>query len=337
MFEFAWPWMICLLPIPLLVWLLSPAPRGTGQSEAPEIYFPHIDRLRAAFTVRPGEKRRTDWLHHGLLALAWVGLVGALMQPQITDKTTQARTMGHDLMLAVDLSGSMQALDMGTSARRVNRVDAVKEVVERFVQARQGDRVGLVVFGQHAYLDVPLTYDTVSVGKMVENMVPGLAGDSTAIGDAIGVAVKNLRDRPGKSKVLILLTDGADNASTIPPMQAAKLAAQYGIRVYTICVGHDGAVPYPLPSGEIVWARFDTDEALLSDIADLTGGESFHAGDENALADIYQSINEMEKTEGQSPDVMLHTPLYRYPLGASLIFLLILAVLPVSRRVAHSL
>jgi len=332
MLEFASPWMIALLPLPLLVWLAI-SRRASERTESPEILFPYINRIKTAFRDQPAAGQSSNALHHVVLALAWICLVAALMQPQIADTVTQARTEGHDLMLAVDLSGSMRALDMGTSFRRINRVDAVKEVVGQFVQERQGDRIGLIVFGEHAYLDVPLTYDTVAVGKMVDELEPGEAGDSTAIGDAIGIAVKNLRDRPGKAKVLVLLTDGADNASTVPPMQAAKLAKQYGIRIYTICVGHDGMVPYPTPDGRIVMAQFDTDEALLSDIANMTGGQSYHAGDEHALANIYHSIDQLEKTEAPSPHYMLRTPLYRYPLGGTMLLLLVLVLLPLSRSV----
>ncbi len=334
-FEFAWPWMICLLPVPLLVWLLSPAPRG-GQSEAPEIYFPHLDRLRAAFAVRRGEKRRTDALYHGLLALSWLFLVIALMQPEMTDRFTPVKNKGYDLMLAVDLSGSMAALDFATRQHRANRLDVIKEVVGRFVREREGDRVGLVLFGQHAYLQVPLTTDTLSVSTMLDNTVIGEAGDSTAIGDALGVAVKNLRDRPGKSKIIILLTDGADNASSIPPMQSAKLAKEYGIRIYTIGVGSNGTVPFPLPSGEIVPAQMDLDEDLLQNIADTTGGDYYRATNTEALARIYDEINRLEKTEANAREYLIRTPLYRWPMGAALALLLFLSLYPVYRRTSHA-
>lgn len=334
-FEFAWPLMICLLPFPLLVWLLSPAPRS-GQSEAPEIYFPHLERLRAAFSIRRGEKRRTNALYHGLLALAWLFIVLALMQPEMTDRFTPVKNKGYDLMLVVDLSGSMAALDFSTKERRANRLDVVKEVVGRFAREREGDRVGLVLFGQHAYLQVPLTTDTRSVSTMLNNTVVGEAGDSTAIGDALGVAVKNLRDRPGKSKIIILLTDGADNASSIPPMQSAKLAKDYGIRVYTISVGSNGTVPFPLPTGQVVMTRMDMDEDLLQKIADTTGADYYRATNTEALARIYEEINQLEKTEANAREYLIRTPLYRWPLGAALALLLFLSLYPVYRRTSHA-
>jgi Ca-activated chloride channel family protein len=233
-------------------------------------------------------------------------------------------------MLAVDLSGSMRALDLGTFTHRINRADAVKEVVEKFVQDRQGDRIGLILFGEHAYLDAPLTTDARAVGRMLDNAQVGEAGDSTAIGDAL------LRDRPGHAKVVILLTDGADNASSIPPLQAAKLAKQYGIRIYTVGVGSKGPVPIPDQFGQIVMAEMDLDEDLLQQIADTAGGQYFRATDEQALGEIYKAIDKLEKTEASAPDYAIHTPLYRYPLGAALTLILLLALTPVCRSIRHA-
>jgi Ca-activated chloride channel homolog len=335
MFEFAWPWMIALAPLPLLVWGLSFLSRKVRPPEAPEILFPYIGRLKSAFSGQVVDGEKMNWSYHTLLGLGWLCLVAALMQPQLTDQYTAVKNRGHDLMLAVDLSGSMRALDLGTFGHRINRTEAVKEVVERFVQERQGDRIGLILFGQHAYLDVPLTADTLAVGKMLDNAEIGEAGDSTAIGDALGVAVSNLRNRPGKDKVVILLTDGADNASTIPPLQAAKLAKQYGIRVYTVGVGSTGPVPFPDQFGQIVMAQMDLDEDLLRQIADMTGGKYFRATDEGALQSIYQSIDQLEKTESETPSYAIHTPLYRYPLGAVLALVLLLAMTPVYRSMRH--
>jgi Ca-activated chloride channel family protein len=270
------------------------------------------------------------------MILLWLSLTGALMQPQMVDQYTQVRNKGYDLMLAVDLSGSMRALDFSSMSRRVNRLDVIKAVVGDFVGGRKGDRIGLVLFGDNAYLHVPLTLDTASVVKMLNNTLVGEAGDSTAIGDAIGMAVANLRDRPEKSRVIILLTDGADNASTLPPLRAAKLAAQYGIRIYTIGVGSSGPVPIPDQNGNIVLARMDLDEGLLKSIASTTGGAYFRATDTKALQEIYARIDQMEKTEAETRSYMIRQPLYRYPLGFALLVLLALAATPFIQRVRHA-
>ena len=336
MFSFAWPWMIVLAPLPLLVWAILRTPAKTQAVGEPEISFPHIERLRNIFpsyaTSRP---RRNIW-QTAILALLWLSLVGTMMRPQLVDQFTQVKSEGHDLMLAVDLSGSMHALDFATATDRVNRLDVIKAVVGKFVEEQKNDRIGLVLFGSSAYVRVPLTSDTTSVAKMLDNMEIGEAGDSTAIGDAIGLAVKNLRDRPAKSRVLILLTDGADNASTIPPLEATKLAAQYGIRIYTIGVGSNGPVPIPDQDGNIVIAQMVLDEGLLKQIADMTGGSYFRATDTTALESIYNKINQLEKTEAESHTYLIRKPLYRYPLGAGMAMLMLLSLMPLFKRGSYA-
>jgi Ca-activated chloride channel family protein len=336
MFSFAWPWMVLLLLVPPMIRMLDPARQNDDALQAPELAFPYIQRLRVNFlTASAG--RKANRAHLILLALAWLGLTLALMQPQIVDKYTKIQNKGHDLMLAVDLSGSMQALDFATSDnRRASRLDVIKKAVADFVAHRQGDRIGLVLFGSHAYLQIPVTYDGASVRKLLDNMQVGEAGDSTAIGDAIGLAVRNLRDRPEKSRAIVLLTDGGDNASTVPPLEAAKLAAQYGIRIFTIGIGSNGPVPIPDQNGNIVMAQMDLDEGLLQKIADITGGAYFLASDTDALQKSYEQIDKMEKTEAETHGYAIRTPLYRYPLGAALAFLLLLSLLPIGQRWRHA-
>ncbi len=327
--------MALLLLIPPLIRMLIPARQNDDVLQAPELAFPYIQRLKANFlTASAGRKANRP--HLILLALAWLGLTLALMQPQIVDKYTNIQNKGHDLMLAVDLSGSMQALDFATSDnRRASRLDVIKKAVTEFVAHRQGDRIGLVLFGSHAYLQIPLTYDGASVRKLLDNMQVGEAGDSTAIGDAIGLAVRNLRDRPEKSRAIVLLTDGGDNASTVPPLEAAKLAAQYGIRIFTIGIGSNGPVPIPDQNGHIVMAQMDLDEGLLQKIADITGGAYFRASDTDALQKSYEQIDKMEKTEAETHGYVIRTPLYRYPLGASLALLFLMPLLPIRQRWRH--
>lgn len=236
-------------------------------------------------------------------------------------------------MLAVDISASMQALDFSTNLKSVSRLDATKEVVSKFVLGRQGDRVGLIAFGEHAYLHVPLTLDTVSVSRMLNDTVSGMAGNATAIGDAIGLAVRTLRERPAGSRVLILLTDGEDNSSSIPPVEAAKLAKQYGIRIYTIGVGKKVPVPFPTKKyGGYGMVKTSIDEELLKEIATMTGGQFFLATDQKALDSIYAKINELEKTESNQTVYLIREPFYYYPLGLAMFCLLILSLYQLLNR-----
>jgi Ca-activated chloride channel family protein len=335
MFSFAAPWMILFIFLPPLVRFLKPVAKA-DTSDTPELAFPYIERLNAVFPRQAPGRRKPPRLYYLTAALLWLGLTGALMQPQLIDQYTQVRNKGYDLMLAVDLSGSMRALDFSSGVRQINRLDVIKAVVGDFVGGRKGDRIGLILFGDKAYMHVPLTLDTDSVVKMLDNTLVGEAGDSTAIGDAIGMAVANLRDRPEQSRVIILLTDGADNASTLPPLRAAKLAAQYNIKIYTIGVGSTGPVPIPDDMGRIVLARMDLDEDLLKNIAETTGGAYFRATDTQALQEIYRRIDQMEKTEAESRSYVIRQPLYRYPLGFALLMLLALALTPVIRRARHA-
>jgi Ca-activated chloride channel family protein len=335
MFTFAWPWMAVLLLLPPLIWALMPPRKVKEIEQMPEVSFPYIQRLQASFQPATRIDMSRPFYLAGL-ALTWFGLTLALMQPQLVDRYTQVQNKGHDLMLAVDLSGSMQALDFTDSdGHRVSRHQVIEQVVSDFVTHRSGDRVGLVLFGSNAYLQIPLTYDIASVRKFVNNTRVGEAGDATAIGDAIGLAVKNLRDRPANSRAIILLTDGGDNASTVPPLEAAKLAAQYGIKIFTIGVGSNGPVPIPDQNGNIVMAQMDLDEGLLKKIADMTGGAYFRAADTEALQNSYREIDRLEKTTSEAQSYAIRTPLYRYPLGAALILLLALSAAPVYRRARH--
>ncbi len=334
MFAFQWPYMILLLALPLLAYFFAPgAQKNRAAPDLPEVAFPHLARLQAAFP-HEAPRKKSGWVYYTVLALAWGALTVALMRPQIVSRFMQVKGKGYDLMLAVDLSGSMNAQDYAMDGQRVSRLDMVKRVVSRFIRHRRGDRIGLILFGTHAYLHVPLTFDTASVRKMLDNAEVGEAGGETAIGDAIGLAVRALRHKPANARVLILLTDGADNSSTVPPLAAAKLAKSYGIRIYTIGIGTDGLVPFPTKQG-MVMTQFQTDPALLEKIAAVTGGRFFEATDSSALRKIYAEIDKLEKTQMKKRGYMIRRPLYRYPLGCALVLLLGLALAPVYRRVSH--
>jgi Ca-activated chloride channel family protein len=328
MFSFAWPWMIILLVLPALVRVLGPGTKIDQTSGAPELLFPYIDRLKSIFPQQQ-RRNRSNRFYTTVQMLIWLSLTVALMRPELLDQFTPLLSNGYDLMLAVDLSGSMQALDYTKkNGEQASRLEAVKSVVGDFISQRQGDRVGLILFSSMAYLHVPLTLDALSVRKMLNNAMVGEAGDMTAIGDAIGLAVGTLRDRPEKSRIVVLLTDGGDNSSTIPPLAAAKLAQQYGIRIYTIGVGTQGLVPIPDDLGQIQMEQFDLDEGLLQKIAAITGGSYFRAADTDALQKIYAQINKLEKTQAEARSYVTRRSLYRYPLGGALALLFLLSLLP---------
>ncbi|MBA2728195.1 MAG: VWA domain-containing protein, partial [Parachlamydiaceae bacterium] len=289
--------------------------------------------LKNAFSTLQSSGKRSDIPFLILFSMFWVFLVIALMQPEKVDQFKQVKNKGYDLMLAVDISASMKALDFSTKTRKISRLDATKEVVGKFALGRQGDRVGLVTFGESAYLHVPLTLDTMAVSHMLNDTVSGMAGNATAIGDAIGLSVRTLRERPEGSRVLVLLTDGEDNASSIPPMEAAKLAKQYGIRIYTIAVGTNGQSS---PFNGFGGGRPSIDEKLLKEIAKLTGGKYFLATDKMVLESVYAKIDELEKTESEQSIFMIREPYFYYPLSIAMLLLLLMALYQLLfRRLAH--
>ena len=334
MFTFYWPWMALLLPLPLIAWYFLPANKNHNSDTSPELLFPHIQRLSNAFTDKTASTGKTKEWFIILLSLLWISLVLALMRPQWLDQMEYNNKQGYDIMLAVDISASMEALDFSTEKKRISRLDITKEVVSKFALERKGDRLGLILFGEYAYLQIPVTFDTIAVSNMLSNAATGMAGLSTAIGDAIGIAVKEIRGRSKKSRVVILLTDGADTSSNIPPLEAARIAKHYDIRIYTIGIGAGTGklTPYPDQFGQISMVEIGMDEELLQKIADITGGQYFKATDNAALGKIYNKINELEKIEIEMMEYRIRQPLYRYPLGFACLFFLVLCLMPLIRK-----
>lgn len=330
MLSFAYPWLVLLVPLPWLMRRLAGRLRAPTERPSGDLVLlnPAIAQLTSAFAMgsdarlrsRPGWPERL--LAHGL----WVALVVTLMGPQWLERYTQVLSRGHDLMIAVDISRSMEALDFELAGRPVNRLAVVKAVVSEFVAQRRGDRIGLILFGDAAYLQSPLTLDGAAVSAMLENVVPGMAGDATAIGDAMGLAVKKLRERPLGARVLILLTDGENTAGSLPPLVAARLAEEHGIRIYTVGVGSADKVPF-WENGRVHRVDRPLDEVLLKAIAEVTQGAYFRATDSGALAAIYRHIDALEKTEAVTRNTWVPRPLFRWPLGLALILLLWCAVL----------
>lgn len=324
MFEFYWPYFSLLLPIPFLALWLMPRIKSERDNNEQQLLFPNIGYIKEVSESRDSSEQSHSVIYIVLLSLFWVLLVLALMRPQIVDQTEEVEAEGHDILLAVDISPSMQALDFSRQNNLITRLDITKKVVKNFINKRTTDRLGLILFARHAYVQVPLTHDTKHVATMLDNSAVGMAGDSTSIGDTIGVAIKNLREKDEHNRILILLTDGSDNSSIIPPDEAANIAKDNNIKIYTIGIGKKGIVPVQDGYGGIQMIQSDMDEKLLQEIANVTGGYYFKAEDDITLEKIYQKIDQLEKVEYDIKTLQIRTPLFRYPLGvASFIFLLL--------------
>ena len=331
MFSFYAPWFALLLPLPLLIWKFWRKPNGATDAythaDSSTLLHPALGRLASTFVASRSLTHAGSRLQIVMLALLWGALVATLMQPQWLEPYTEIRTEGYDLMLAVDTSRSMEALDFTVEGRQVTRMAVVKGVLGRFIKARDGDRIGIVVFGSQAFVLSPMTLDMQALHSLLDGIVTRMAGNGTAIGDAIGISVKKLRERPEGSRVLILVTDGENTEGSMPPTLAAKLAAHEGIRIYTIGVGSKGLVPIVV-DGQLTKQKMEFDENLLTEVAAITDGAYFRATDTGALEKIYEQINTLEKTQAESRSVMIPQSLYRWPLGLALLLLFLLGLFP---------
>jgi Ca-activated chloride channel family protein len=344
LFEFQWPWFALLLPLPLLlplIWRERPSadqPPAQAREEQLEgeritLLHPRIDELRDAYQAKRPRRNLAGWAHRLLLFLLWTGLVFALMRPQWLVPHTEISAPGYDLMLAVDTSHSMDALDFTVEGAQVSRMQVVKGVMGRFIDGRAGDRVGLIIFGTGAYVLSPLTIDRNAVHMQLESLEPSIAGGSTALGDAVALGVKKLRDRPPGSRVMILIADGDNTAGNFKPLEAAALARMAGVRIYVIGVGSNRDRIPIMHKGRIeIWDDLTMDEDTLQRIAEATGGAYFRATNTRALEEISRRIAELEKTETESRTAYLPEPLYRWPLGLALAALLALGLFPEGRR-----
>jgi Ca-activated chloride channel family protein len=337
MFEFHWPWTGLLLLLPFLLPFIWPD-RRTRQEEDLEgqrvtLLHPHLSELQAAYESRRPRRQLAGWLYKSLLYLLWAALVVALMRPQWLEPHTEISTPGYDLMLAVDASHSMEALDFTVEGKQVTRMQVVKGVMGRFVDSREGDRIGLIIFGSQAFVLSPLSVDRIAVRQLLDGVVPSIAGQGTALGDAIALGVKKLRERPEGSRVMILIADGDNSAGGFAPIEAAALAKLAGVRIYVIGVGSKQE-SIPILEEGVVKYRDDLtmDEDTLQRIANISGGAYFRATDTSALEEISTRIGQLEKTEAESRTAFLPTPLYRIPLAVALLALLGLGLFPEGRR-----
>jgi Ca-activated chloride channel family protein len=297
MIEWAWPWMALLAPLPWLVRRLAPA----ANSRLVAVRAPFYREWRQLSESQSVGSARSGLLAHVLLWLLWLSLLTAAARPTWIGEPIELPNSGRDLMIAVDISGSMRLEDMQVGKSMASRVEAVRQLGAQFISERSGDRVGLILFGSKAYVQSPLSFDTDTVKRFLSEARIGFAGEETAIGDAIGLAVKRLKERPAESRVLILLTDGQDTASSVTPLDTARLAAELGIRIYTIGIGAD-SLTLPGLFGSSFGSRrvnpsAELDEQTLKEIAGLTGGEYFRARNPQELANIYQILDELEPVE----------------------------------------
>ncbi len=322
MFLFHWPVLFLALPLPWLLRALLPAARSRN---AGCLYAPFAVQLTA--TSGHGHQRLLQW-RWWLLLLIWLLLIVTAARPQWLGEPIRVQESGRSLMLAIDASGSMATTDLDPAKKELSRLEVVKQLAGDFIARRYGDRIGLILFGSNAYLQAPLTFDRNTVKTLLEQTMVGIAGRETAIGNALGLAIKRLRNAPKGKGVLILMTDGANTAGIVSPRRAAEFAASQGLRVYTIGVGAAAVSMSSLPSAPVINPAADLDETLLQYIAEKTGGRYFRATDKEQLRKIYRLLDKLEPVEGGSDIVRPVTELYPWPLGLALLLSFALSARP---------
>ncbi|MDX1502165.1 MAG: VWA domain-containing protein [Thermoanaerobaculia bacterium] len=295
-------WMLWILAPLFLLWLAAwwLLPRWRRDTSPGAVRFSSLDR---AHRLRPSRTLLLRRLVQASRVVVVTLLILGMARPQTGRQQSRVRTEGVDIVLVLDTSGSMEALDLDADRsieRRRNRLEVARSVVEEFVRRRESDQIGLVVFGNEAFTQCPLTLDHGILATFLERLEIGMAGEGTAIGSAIGIAVKRLQDSRAESKIVILLTDGRNNAGILSPAKAAEVAASFGVKIYSIGVGTRGKAPFLVDSlfgRQVVYESVEMDEESLRQVAQVTGGRYFRAEDREALATIYKEIDRLEKTE----------------------------------------
>jgi len=313
MMHFVWPWLLACLPLPWFIRRFFPALKSEQQS-ALKVPFLEDFKIAESDFVASSEKPWFLWL----AIVGWCLLVLASSRPQWLGEPIEQGVSGRDLMLAVDLSGSMEAKDFILNDKAVDRLTATKKVASEFIEQRVGDRLGLILFGTQAYLQTPLTFDRKTVQTLLNESALGLAGENTAIGEAIGLAVKRLQSQEASSRVLILLTDGANTAGNVTPLKAAELAAQQQLKIYTIGIGADEMIVKSFFGSQKINPSRDLDEKTLTAIAETTGGQYFRARDTAELQKIYQILDQLEPVEKDQQYFRPRSELFFWPLGLAL-------------------
>jgi Ca-activated chloride channel family protein len=288
MIELVRPWALLLLPLPWLAWYVLPADPPLSALRLPERLASLLQSLTTPARFEQLPRRFRTWI----AALGWLALVLALAAP-VTEGDPLQEASGRDLLLALDLSASMEARDVELDGRRVDRFTAIKALAGAFIKGREGDRVGLIVFGDKTYLVAPLTYDVQAVEGFLDEVTIGMPGRKTAIGNAIGLAIKTLEDRPASTRVLILLSDGDSNAGDLGPRSAADFARQHQVTIHTIGFGRVAMQGYA--------SKTAGDEYVgLKEVAEMTGGRHFLARTTDALRDVYAELDLLEPTQAHA-------------------------------------
>ncbi|MFZ6043163.1 vWA domain-containing protein [Vibrio natriegens] len=304
--EFVWWWALILLPLPLLVYKLLP--RESQQAEIKLAYLPDNTHSN-----KPKQK-----LQKTLSIAIWTLLIIACARPVWFGDPIEFQPKYRDLMLVVDLSGSMQKEDMNLDGEFTDRLTAVKKVLSDFVAKRKGDRLGVVLFGDHAYLQTPLTADRQAVIQQINQTVIGLVGQSTAMGDGIGLGTKTFVDSNAPQRVMVLLSDGGNTAGVLDPIEAAEIAKKYNATIYTVGVGAGEMMVKEFFMTRKVDTAADLDEKTLTQIAEVTGGQYFRARDTEQLENIYEIINQLEPVSSDTQTWRPQSEWFRYPLSAAL-------------------
>lgn len=318
MFEFAWLWVFIALPLPLLFYWLP----ARAEVQPAALKVPH---LMQGLSVSQS-KKKSNKVRLIVATVAWCALVIAAARPQWLGEPVNIPAEGRDLMIAVDLSGSMKMEDMEINGRQVDRLRMIKYVLSDFIERRVGDRLGLILFADTAYLQAPLTYDRETVNQLLNESLIGLVGEQTAIGDAIGLAIKRFNAKEESNKVLILLTDGQNTAGNITPEQANELAINNDVTVYTIGVGADKMMMQSFFGSRQINPSQELDEDMLSKIATSTGGQYFRARDVASLQTIYAKLDELEPIARETRQMRPLQALYFYPLSFALALTVLLSL-----------
>jgi Ca-activated chloride channel homolog len=315
MFNSAWPWVLILLPLP---WIIARFLRPASIQSGSALRLPY---LLDGFDAASGASSVPFW-RRILALLGWLFLLLAAIRPQWIGEPVALARSGRDLLLAVDASGSMSTEDMEIGGRGVSRYGAVKAIAGDFIHRREGDKIGLVVFGTQAYLLTPLTFDRDTVFKQLNESTVGLPGRETAIGDAVGLAVKRLRDRPEDQRVLILLTDGVNDAGELDPHKATELAMAEKVKIYTIGIGAEAMRVDGFFGSQVVNPSADLDAKLLGDMAEKTGGKFFRARNTAELSQIYRDIDRLEPSADAQQQFRPIDELFYWPLSIALLLAL---------------
>ena len=330
MWSLAWPWALVALPLPLLVRHFLPEARGLSEAG---LRVPNLSSFET-LKDRSDAEQLLNW-RVWVAVLAWMLLVLAAARPERIGDELDVPVAGRNLMLAVDLSGSMDQKDFELAGRRVDRLTATKAVASDFIERREGDRIGLILFGERAYLQVPLTLDRDTVRILLLEAEIGLAGEKTAIGDAITLAVRRVHEQKDDAgeQVLVLLTDGANTAGEVQPLKAAELAQQVGLRIYTIGIGAETMDVSSLVGGRrAINPSADLDEETLTRIAQQTGGRYFRATDTASLQDIYALVDDLEPVEEPESGFRPVKSYYFWPLGIALSLVGLLCITALLQR-----